>query len=230
MGTRGGSPEMGMESCSLSSNWGLGSEPTHPQRAQGMNSRIQRGNGGKTLLGRYHFSPGSCTMNVWPHFTCGFSHRKTCEGFLFFAIGVLCSFSPFQTLFCSTPTLFLAIMEIQHWLKTLKWSLKPFICFLFPLSCFMLTNLQQTIGFPWAVLKTLHLQPVGWLCTGFVSAVGSATAQQPWKKNESRRYSRTLRINLSLLLMAGLHNGENNPRSSLSLRRSMGMKSTPDKC
>lgn len=55
-----------------------------------------RGNGEKTRLGRYHFSPGSCAMNVWPNFTCGFSHKSTCEGFLFFVIGVLWFFSPFQ--------------------------------------------------------------------------------------------------------------------------------------
>lgn len=76
MGPTGSSSEMGTESCSLSSKWGLGLEPTHPQRVRGMNSRIQRGNSEKTLLGRYHFSPGSCTMSVWPNFTCGFSHRK----------------------------------------------------------------------------------------------------------------------------------------------------------
>lgn len=103
----------------------------------------------------------------------------------------------FFFLFCCTPTLFLATMEIQHWRKMLKWSLKSFICFLFPLSCFNADKFAPNHWLPWAVLKTLHLQPAGWLCTGLVSAVASDVAQKLWKKIKSRRYSRTLRISLS---------------------------------
>lgn len=141
--------------------------------------------------------------------------------FYFFTVGVLCSFSPFRTLFCSTPTLFLAIMEIQHWWKTVKWSLKSFICFLFLLSCFMLSNSQLAIDFPGLFWKHCTSSLQG----GFAQVLPLLLAQlqlnSPGRKTRAEDIPGLWGSICLLLLMADLHDEEADPKSSLSLGRSM---------
>lgn len=126
---------------------------------------------------------------------------------------------------CSAPLLlyFLAIMEIQHWWKMLKWNLKSFICFFISIVLFYVDKFATN---HWLVWKHCTSSLLGgfarvlsllfWFCVFCQLQINS-----PGRKMRAEDIPGLWGSICFLLLLAGLHNGEDDPRSSLSLGRSM---------